>query len=234
MSDPVREVLGAEGIQRVLAAPLAQARCPVCTKHVPPAGPVNVVISISGMHRRITFCHTGCAPSALMGDDFDLSDLLPDESAMNMAALLLSHGTTLLPVLVGDRPLHGWHSPGAGGELTDMLVSALLARGMALVPRLRDAPRTMLAWPATLAYAADGLSHLLIEPSPGDLFYEGTVGIPPEWRHAAERLGWCVLYSGSALSDPISEDINMSTLRAAAAAGTLVGARLRLIWTAAP
>lgn len=230
MSDPVREVLGVEGVDRVMAVPLGQAPCPMCTRRVPPAGPVNVVICVNGEHRVVMFCHTGCAPSTLMAADFDLSELLPDVASMNMTALLLPHGAA---VLVAERPLRAWHSPGRGGELTDTIMSALLAHGFALVPRLDDTPRQIIGRPAVLAVAEHGLSRLLIEPADGDLFYDGTVDLPPGWQAAAARHGWCVLYSGSNLTDPATDTPSERALKAAAAAGTLAGARLLITWATA-
>ncbi len=232
ISTPVRELLSGEMLERILTAPLNQATCPVCARPVPPAGPVNVVLSVTERLARVTFTHLGCAPSSVMADKLGLDDLLPEETGMNMTAMLLAHGTAPLPVLVAERPLHAYFTPLNGpGELTDALVSTLLHVGLVLVPRLRDAPRHLLPWSATLQDHGQAPSQLLIEAGPGELFYEGTVYIAPEWRQAVEQYGWCVLYSGSHISDPETGDPTEKTLRAAAGGGTLVGARLRITWS---
>ena len=207
MSPDVRRMLGPEMQRKVLATPLNQARCPVCRQPVPAAGPVNVVVSVNEPMRRITFAHPGCAPSALMHDEIDLQDMLPDEAAMNMQALLIAHG---------------------GAELTDALVATLLHEGLALVARVREAPRVMLDWTATLTPRPGGPDLLLIEAGPGRLFYEGDLPIVPGWWSAVERYGWCVLYSGNHVGRADGSGVDLHTLRAAAAAGTLVGGRLRL------
>ena len=71
--------------------------------------------------------------------------------------------------------------------------------------------------------------HLIAATAPDE-----QATIPPGWRLAVERHGWCVLYSGSGLSEPDTSAVTARTMRAAAAAGILVGARLRLTWAAAP
>jgi hypothetical protein len=43
--------------------------------------------------------------------------------------------------------------------------------------------------------------------------------------------GWCVLYTGTGLSDPKPGDLTAECLEAAAAAGMLAAARLRITWT---
>ena len=226
MSGPVRQLLGPEMISKVLAAPLDQARCPVCREPVPPAGPVNVVVSISGQFNEITFAHEGCAPSSVMhGHD---GAGLPAAQGMIMTALLLPHGPAQLPTLVGERNLRAFlHGDSAASELTDVSVADPLLRGLVLVARVREAPRRLLNWPAILT-DGPGPSQLLI--SPDELFYDGAVTLPPDWRPAVEQHGWCVLYSGSGLSEPDTGHVTVRTLRAAAAAGTLVGARLRITW----
>lgn len=225
MSPDVRRMLGPEMQQKVLTAPLGQARCPVCRQSLPPGGPVNVVVSINEPMRRITFAHPECAPSALMHDELDLTDMLPDESAMNMQALLVTQGGTELPVLAAERPLDAYL---AGAELTDVLVATLLHEGMALVPRIREAPRHMLDWTATLTPRPGGPDLLLIESAPGRLFYEGDLPVPSAWWAPVERYGWCVLYSGNHIGHEDGRGVDLRTLRAAAVAGTLVGGRLRI------
>lgn len=227
MSAPVRQLLGSEMERKVLDAPLDQARCPVCGLPVPPAGPVNVVIGVSALLRRITFAHPGCAPSALMREDLDPKDVLPDEVSMNMEALLIAHGGVELPVLAAERPLDAYQ-PTAGGELTNLLVATLLNEGMALIPRLREAPRLMLDWAATLTPRPPGPDHLLIESAPGRLFYDGDLPVVAGWWDAVERYGWCVLYSGNHVGRADGSGVDLHTLKAAAAAGTLVGGRLRI------
>lgn len=225
MSPDVRRLLGPEMQQKVLTAPLDQARCPVCRQPVPAAGPVNVVVSVSAPMHRVTFAHPGCAPSAVMHDEIDLSDMLPDEAAMNTQALLLPHGGAALPVLAAERPLDAYL---AAPELTDLLVATLLHEGLALIARVREAPRVMLDWRATLTPRPGGPDLLLIESGPDRLFYEGDLPVVPGWWSAVERHGWCVLYSGNHIGRADGSGVDLHTLRAAAAAGTLVGARLRL------
>lgn len=229
MSGQVRQILGPEMISNVLATPLREAHCPACQKLVPPMGPVNVVVGLSdgGRFKQITFAHHGCAPSSVVYGD---APGLPAVQGMNMTALLLPHGAALLPALVGERNLRAYkHGEYAASELTDVSVADSLGRGLTLIARLREAPRRLLDWPAIVT-DGPGPSHLLIRPA--DLFYDGDVTLPPGWRPAVEQHGWCVLYSGSDLSEPDTGAVTVRTLRAAAAAGKLVGARLRLTWAA--
>lgn len=181
MSPDVRRLLGPEMRHKVLTAPLDQARCPVCRHPVPAAGPVNVVISVSDQMRRITFAHPGCAPSALMRDDLDLSDVLPDEAPMTMWAAVIAHGGAAVPVLAAEQPLEAYLSAGGGAELTDVLVATLLREGLPLVARVRQAPRVMLDWTAVLTPRPGGPDLLLIESGPGRVFYQGDLPVVPGW-----------------------------------------------------
>lgn len=232
MSAEVRALLGAEMISRVREAPLVQARCPVCGHPVPAAGPVNVVIAANGNHGRIAYAHLDCASSVVLpAPDRPLDDLMPDEGPMTMRAALVEHGTATLPVLVAEVPLQAYvMQPGQDhGEATNVIVSALLTHGLTLITRPRDAPRTLLDWSATLTRTPGEPDQLHISRPPDDrlqqdLFYEGTVVIPPGWTAAIKAYGWCVLYGGTGLVDPVTD----RSLRAASAAGTLAGARLRI------
>lgn len=238
MSAAVRELLGAEMIARVREVPLAQARCPICLTPVPPTGPVNVVISAAGSQGRIAYAHVGCAPSAVLpGPAAPLDDLLPDEGPMNMRAALIEHGRSILPVLVAEVPIQAYAMPrnqGNRGEATNIIVSALLTHGLTLITRLREAPRPVLDWTATLTRTdGGGPDHLVISRPPDDLlredlFYDGTVILPAAWAAALDAYGWCVLYGGTGLADPVTDLLTARSLRAAAAAGTLTGARLRI------
>jgi hypothetical protein len=232
ISAQVVAMLGDEMVARVRQAPLAQARCPACRRPVPAAGPVNVILSTDGARcGRITFAHLHCAPSAVMTEAVDLSDALPDEGDMSMRGVLLDHGGSLLPALIAEVPVQAYVAPtaaGTDGEITNVVVAALLRMGLSLVVRLREAPLPLLNWQAVLTYRPKGPSQLRITHGLGDLFYEGTVPIPDAWLPALDRYGWCVLYSGTGLADPVTDEVTAQTLRTAAAAGTLAGARLRV------
>jgi hypothetical protein len=232
ISTDLRQFLGPDQVRKVLAAPLARTRCPVCLQPVPPDGPVNVVISGDETKVRAAYAHPTCAPSSVMMTGTQTAAVLPDIADMVVDAVLLPHRSALLPVLITELPTTQlYHQATPSGELTDMLVSTMLRTGLALVPRLGDAPRTMLPWSTTIEQAPEGLSRLEILPRPGEPFYDGTVRLPTGWREAVERFGWCVLYSGTGLTDPAAEQATAATLRAASAAGTLTGGRLRITWT---
>ncbi len=64
-----------------------------------------------------------------------------------------------------------------------------------------------------------------------DLFYAGTLDPPAGWRESVDRYGWAVLYAGADLSAADTGEVTGASLRDAAAAGTLVGARLPIAWT---
>ena len=230
MSEQVREVLDAEMIRHVLAAPLARARCPVCRRPVPRTGPVNVVVSISGPHQDIYFAHRWCAPSAVMAGRHPVG--LAGATGMTMTALLMQDDTGLLAGLVAERKSPAYLHPLApGAGLTDVGMADALARGFELLARLDDVPGVELDWLATVTDTGAEACQLVIDPT--TLFYEGAVLIPPGWREVAARRGWCVLYTGTGFSDPATGDLTVERLEAAAAAGTLAGARLRITWTTA-
>jgi len=229
MSAQVCELLGPEMIRNVLAAPLAQARCLACRKPVPPLGPVNVVVSVSGLHQGITFAHLSCAPSTVMRSRRPV-DLVAD-AGMLMTAMLMQDDSGLLAGLVGERKSPAYlHGRIPGGDLTDVGVADALNRGFDLVTRLDEVPRRELDWRATITDTGSETCRLLINPAA--LFYEGDVQLLPIWREVTEQRGWCVLYTGSGLSDPMTGDLTPERLEAAASAGTLTGARLRVTWPA--
>jgi hypothetical protein len=229
MSAQVRAVLGAEMIRRVLAAPLARARCPVCREPVPVRGPVNVVVSVGGHDQAATFAHLSCAPSVVMRARNPVD--MAAAADMTMTAMLMQDDSGLLAGLVGERKspayLHG-QTPSA--DLTDVGMADALSRGFELLARLEDMPHCELDWTATITDTGAEACQLLINPT--TLFYDGDVLVPPGWREVTKRRGWCVLYTGSGLSDPETGDLTAERLEAAAAAGTLAAARLRITWTA--
>ena len=230
MSEPVREMLGAELTRRVLAAPLGRARCPVCREPVPPAGPVNVVVSVDGPHQAVTFTHLLCAPSAVMRARHPVDRAAA--TGMTMTAMLLQDDIGLLAGLAGERKSPAYlHGQAPGADLTDVGMADALSRGFELLARLDDVPRRELDWTATVTDTGAETCGLLINPT--TLFYEGEVHLPPGWREATARRGWCVLYTGTGFSDPATGDLTAERLEAAAAAGTLAAARLRITWTAA-
>jgi hypothetical protein len=231
MSELVRQLLGAEMIRHTLAAPLARARCPFCLEPVPPTGPVNVVVRISGLDQAITFAHLGCAPSAVMRARSSGVDLVA-ATGMTMTAMVMQADDALLSALVGERKSPAYlHSRTPGGDLTDVGVADALNRGLELVPALDDVPSRLLDWPATVTDSGSETYRLLINPT--DLFYDGAVELPPAWREITKMTGWCVLYTGTGLSHPTTGDLTMQSLLDAAARGTLAGARLRITWTTA-
>jgi hypothetical protein len=121
MSDEVRALLGEEGAARVRLA-----RSTTVTN--------------------AAFAHPGCAPSVVIDvTDEQMAEAMPDEADMAMTAALVEHGGgVLLPTLLAELEGAAYAAQGPAGtlgELTDVLVSTLLARGFALVTRLRQAPR---------------------------------------------------------------------------------------------
>lgn len=227
MSPLVQQLLDSDAVRKVLAdALLAQARCLSCGQQVPPAGPVNVVVLVNPPAFQVAFAHLTCAPSAVMRDHTDLSELLPDESTMDVQVMLLRCDGDLLPVLVAARPLEAFRVTPDG--TTDLLVSTLLREGMSLMLQVGKPPSQMLDWTATLTPQPPGRDLLKIESAPGRLFYEGDLDVAPQWWQAVQECGWCLLYSGNHLGRPDGNGIDLDTLRAAAAAGTLVGGRLPL------
>jgi hypothetical protein len=141
-----------------------------------------------------------------------------------------------LPVLVAEmrtsRAFAAQGPAGQLGDLTDLLVSGLLERGFTLVTRLREAPRKAAAWSAVISPGAGGAVQVDITDPAGGLFYTGTAYLPDRWPDAAQRLGWCVLYSGVVeLPRPGAPGVALRVLRSAAAAGGLVGARVAVGWS---
>ncbi len=229
MSAEVQALLGPEMAARAGKAPLANATCPVCARQVPPAGPVNV-LATAGQVTRVVFAHVGCAPSLVLSALEAAVPDLPDEGPMTMRAALVEHGRAVLPVLVAEVPVQVYALPPSGsGEATDAVVAALLRHGLSLICRVGDAPRAMLDWTAVLGPPSGLLIRRPPTPTLQDpLFYEGKVHVPAGWLDALEAYGWCVLYSGTHLADPATDRLTTRSLRAAAASGTLVGARLRV------
>jgi hypothetical protein len=224
MSAQVRHLLGAEMIEHVVAAPLARAHCPVCSAPVPAAGPVNVVLTISGPDQEITFAHLACAPSAVMRGRSRVPTAV---SRMAMTAMVVQSGGALLAALVGERKSPAYlHSRTGTDDLVDVGMADALSRGFELIGQLDDVPTRVLEWEATVTDDGSEACHLLIDP-PGP-FYDGDVLIPPLWREGVEHFGWCVLYTGTGLSDPRTGNLNSDSLLAAVGAGRLAGGRLRL------
>lgn len=88
-----------------------------------------------------------------------------------------------------------------GAERVDVVASALLGIGFALVTTLGSAKLAALPllsdWRATL----EGTGNLLAIHEPGGMFYDGDLGHPPPgWRQALQRSGRLVVLVGSTLA----------------------------------
>ncbi len=238
MSDEVRALLGPDGARRIERAfrSLAGGHCPVCRRDLPAEGPANVVLVCSSTTTQAAFAHPACTDSMVLrvSDDM-LAQVLPDEADMTVSALMLEHARALLPVLVAELPTHrAYHAQGPAGsmgELTDVLVSALLEWGFDLVTRLREAPRRTADCAATVRAGTGAAVQLDIVGPGGTLFYAGTACPPEGWAEATRRYGWCVLYAGPVgLGSAGEASAALKALRAAAGRGELVGARLPVTW----
>jgi hypothetical protein len=153
------------------------------------------------------------------------------DADMTVIAALVDHHGAYLPTLVAELSGSAYvaREPlAAGGDLTNVIVSTLLERDFTLVTNLRRAPRPAAGWVATLAESVGKWSGLEVTIR-GDVFYVGTVHLPPGWTEAVERFGWCVVYAGAfrAVDSPGG---TLRTLRAAAAAGGLAGGRMPVVW----
>jgi hypothetical protein len=232
MSAQVREVLDDEMIRHSLGAPLARARCPVCREPVPPTGPVNVVVIVGGRVQAITFAHLSCAPSAVMMRPAAPVSLSGELDIM-MTAMLMQDDSGPLTALCAELKSPAYlRSLTPGGERTNVGMSEALLRGFEPLSRLDQVPIRQLDWPATITDTGGEIWRLLINPTP--LFYEGDVQALPGWREVTAWRGWCVLYTGTGFSDPETGRLTVERLEAAALAGTLAAARLRIMWAPMP
>ena len=147
---------------------------------------------------------------------------------MFVTAFVVEQGATAVPALVGELPARVFHVPDNQPDAVDLVVAALLERGLSLVTRLRNPVRPAIGWAAVVA--GDGAdARLEVTTAAGEPFYSGTAHLPDGWTAAARELGWCLLYSGAVqlpdrdVNDP---DAGLRALRAAAGAGKLVAGRI--------
>lgn len=240
MSEEVRALLGPVAAARVEATPLAGGHCPVCADDLNPDGPATVLLLRSPHVTNAAFAHPRCVPSAVIDVSDDAMaagmDVAEEEGTdMNMTAALVEHGRAMLPCLLAEPQgfAYGVQGPaGQLGEMTDLMVSTVLGRGLALVARLREAPRHAAGWGATLAPGLDGWFGLEVTDPSGGIMYVGTVKLPDGWQQAARIYGWCVLYVGG-FRLPAGAGDTMRALRDAARAGELAGGRMPVTWRAA-
>ncbi len=226
MSPEVRRLLGPEGAARVREIPLAGGHCPVCRRALPAAGPVTVLLVCSATVTNAAFAHPGCIASQVLPAPDDAASR--DEMDMTMAAVLLGHQGVLLPTLLAELvgAAYVGPGPGIGGDLTNLLVSASLERGFALVTQLDEVPGPAPGWSATLKLTDAELTGLHIREPGGGTLYIGTIRAPQGWYDAVEQHGWCLLYTGAfRLTDYTGVGL-LRTLDRAAAAGGLTGARI--------
>jgi hypothetical protein len=231
MSPEVRRLLGADGAARVNEIPLGDGHCPVCRQSLPPAGPVTVLLVCSATVTNAAFAHPDCMASTVIPAPDDAATR--DEMDMTMTAVMLEHHGAMLPTLLAELPGAAYVAQGpagAFGDLTNLLVSASLESGFALVTRLGAAPGPAPGWSATLEPAAAGLAGLHVREPGGGSLYIGTVRPPERWPAAVERYGWCVLYTGAFRLTDRSPAGVLRTLHSAAAAGGLTGARIPVRW----
>jgi hypothetical protein len=114
-----------------------------------------------------------------------------------------------------------------GAELVDVVASALLGMGFALVTAIESAQLAALPllpdWRSTL----NPTGNLLTIHEPSGMFYDGDLGRrPPGWGQTLQRRGQLVVLLGSTLA--LEKGDRYGQLTAASRAGEIVGAQLPL------
>ncbi|MGW3563530.1 hypothetical protein ACWDSL_06455 [Streptomyces sp. NPDC000941] len=229
MSSEVRALLGPEGVTRAAEVSLADGTCVSCEE--PLVGTVNAVVCTNGAFTHVSYVHARCGPSQVIQIGADFSPTAPaDGYEMTMTAAVLDHGGADLPVLVAETVSQAYIINGPGAELTSLVASHLLGQSFHVVTRMGQAPPQVPEWIGVLllGHGPAGEDGLLILDPDGGQFYAGSVELPDRWLTQAARYGWAVLYAGTVGLADLRHDTKAAakTLRAAAQAGQLVGARI--------
>jgi hypothetical protein len=232
MSDAVRQLLGPDLVGHVAAASLAGGRCQDCKQPLPPHGVVNVVVFQDRDSCVVGYTHPDCGTSQVrLLPAGTLATTGPTAVPMQLAAVLQPHGGRALPVLATQPVMQALTVDGdARPELADAFVAALVQSGMTTELDFVRAPEPLLGWPVTITSAGPDKATIQIRMPSGALLLDGVTTIPPAWRDAASRYGWCVLYAGHGLWNP--EAGKPEAGRMGTPTGEVVGARLRLFGTA--
>ncbi|MFF0430370.1 hypothetical protein ACFYUJ_39160 [Streptomyces sp. NPDC004520] len=225
----VRALLGPEGFARAAEVSLTDGQCADCQK--PLTGTVNMVARTNGTFTHVVYVHEQCGPSEVVQIDPDFAPAPPvDGYTMTMTAAVLDHGGADLPVLVAETVSKAYIVNDGSGELTNVVTSHLLGHGFTLVSRLRQAPPSAPEWVGVLllGHGPAGEDGLLVLDPEGTQFYTGSIELTDSWLTQAARYGWAVLYVGAVgLTELRADDKGVTkSLRSAAQAGRLVGARI--------
>lgn len=234
IGDDVRALLGDEDLAMVTPTGLPTEPCFDCKKPFDDISvSVSMVVVTNGQIVHVVYAHAACAPSGVRPFPEGYEPPVADHR-MTVAALLVDHGETSLPVLVCESVTKAYR---VGEQSTDDLVTDfLLDQGFTRTGQLHQAPPNVDEWVCILLLDHAGLDTdgLFILDPHGGIFFQGTLVLPDGWMQEAARHGQAVLYCGDVGLPALGNDeARTAALAAAAKAGRVVGGSIT-IGTAPP
>jgi hypothetical protein len=219
-----REVAGlvsAEDIDILERSAAAGYECSECGQPGELGGePATLVVRRSWpqvAHARIA--HGRCSPSRVI--DTGQAYQVAPELTMTVLAAVLPHAAGYRAVVIAEPPV-SISAASAAGDRVDLVVAALMQRGLSMVASAGQRPPAAPGWAVSLPSAAEAV----ITGLGGELFYAGEMVQPTPWRRLAAGLGAVELLVGTvglAAVGPGDVSAGLRALGAVARAGRLVG-----------
>jgi hypothetical protein len=222
----VVDLFGGEGATRsLLAEKYGQYTCAVCgrTGQLDTDTPATVVVTIydQGMGPLVVrLAHPDCSASGVV---LVLAAPTPTGQLAVPAMAWLREGDP--PSVVVVAPRVSARNIAGGGDLTDLILSGLLATGFTLL----TAPDTTLdEMPGRLHVTFTNAQRITVTNTDGTTLYDGTLPVPDGWAELVQHTGLLgvVVVRGLDLLDPDRHHID--DLHAAIARGAAVGVAVRV------
>jgi hypothetical protein len=222
----VVDLFGGEGAARsLLAEKYGQYTCAVCGRHgqLDTDTPATVMVTLydQGMGPLVVhLAHPGCSASGVV---IVLTAPTPTGQLTVPAMPWLREGDP--PAVVAIAPRVSAKAVAGGGDLTDVILSGLLASGFTL---LTEPDTTLDEVPGRVHVTFTNGQRITVTTADGNTLYDGTLPVPDGWAELMEYTGLLgvVVVSGLNLSDP--DRHHLSDLHAAIARGAAVGIAVRV------
>jgi hypothetical protein len=223
-SAEVRQLIGAETLQRLASDAYSSYSCARCRKSGHTAQPTTVVVRrYRGDKAEVDLAHAKCADSEIV--EIDASP--PDRSRADMGTVTLALGypdePTMRPLFLLEPRIETM-SPAQGEERVTVQMAALLKYGLTLMTSGSQLPELAEDW-RLHRFGPD--SARLVEAS-GSVVYRGPCDQPGDWAALVDAAGACVVLAGTiglytVPDGELTEERIRQMLDEAAHAGLLAG-----------